>query len=147
MLWIPQFSSRKSHKKPQKPLKSCVRSKNEGSGKATSKNVISVTRKSLLTQKAPPEQFVRRMSDAPPTSTSQSQTYCNTPPMCTAMCLQFVLQYCLCPEPLAKGNAFSTPFVSLCASKMHRTAPSVWTTMLLGKSWCFGSPGCSTVYP
>ena len=73
---------------------------------------------------------VIRMSETPTTTTSQKK-YRNTPPICIAIRLRFVLQYFRCPYALRKGKSVSTPpiciavhlpFVSQYASHLYRNA-------------------------
>ena len=71
----------------------------------------------------------RRTSETPTTTTSQKK-YRNTPPICIAIRLQFVLEHFWCPYTLRKGNTASTPpiciavrppFVLQYASHLYRS--------------------------
>ena len=62
----------------------------------------------------------RRMSETPSTTASQKK-YCDTPPICIAIRLQFVLQRFRCHWALRKGKYFSTPPICIAVR-----LPFVW---------------------
>ena len=86
-----------------------------------------------------------------------SKKYRNTPPICIAILLQFVLQCFWCPFALRKGKYCqysshlyrSTPpiciAVVLYASHLYRSTPPICIAVLLGKSWWLWSPECSPI--
>ena len=71
------------------------------------------------------------MSETPSTTTTSQKKYCNTPLICIAIRLQFVLQCFRCPYALRKGKSVGTPriciavrlpFVLQYASHLYRSA-------------------------
>ena len=71
--------------------------------------------------------------------------YCNTPPICTAIHLQCVLQHFRCPLCFEERELLSVllQLVSQCASHLYCITPPMCIAVLLGKSWWSWSPGCS----
>ena len=72
-----------------------------------------------------------------------SKKYRNTPPICIAARLQFVLQSFWCPWALREIVSVLLPFVSHYASHLYCNTPPICIAVLLGKSWWLWSPGCS----
>ena len=71
--------------------------------------------------------------------------YRNTPPICIAIRLQFVLQYFWCPlRSDKKGNIVSTPPICIAVRPPHLycSTPPICIAVLLEKSWWSWSSGC-----
>ena len=66
----------------------------------------------------------------------------NTPPICSAIRLQFVLKYFWCPIRPEEREMLSVllPFVSQYAFHLHCNTPPICVAVLLGKSWWLWSP-------
>ena len=77
--------------------------------------------------------------------TTSQKKYRNTPPICIAIRLQFVLQYIWCPYALRKRETLSVlpPVVLQYAPHLYCNTPPICIAVLLGKSWWLQSPGCS----
>ena len=74
-----------------------------------------------------------------------SKKYRNTPPICIARRLQFILQCFQCPCTLRKAKHFwySSHLYRGTPHNLYCNTPPICIKVLLGKSWWLWSPGCS----